>query len=75
MVAGPPHHKGWHFVCAWTCAREVDVVQFSSSYCGAKQCLEMMGGGPADSWLPLPPPPISFGCTEGRGGRVTGLYV
>ena len=22
-----------------------------------------------------PPPPISFGCTEGRGGRVTGLYA
>ena len=31
VVAKSSHHKGWQFVCAWTCVREVDAVHFSSS--------------------------------------------
>jgi len=66
-----PHHKGWQFVCAWTCVREVDAVHFSSSYCGAKRCWEMMGSGPADSFSPLPP--SYFVRVYGGGGEGLGL--
>ena len=72
VVAKSSHHKGWQFVCAWTCVREVDAVHFSSSYCGAKRCWEMMGSGPADSFSPLPPLLYRSGVRR-RGGEGLGL--